>query len=116
MCSLLHYLSVALLLLPLSTSQNSITTTIDFHVGVILDLDSPASPVGRIGMSCLSMAHSDFYSLHPDYKTRLLLHVRDSNDSVVDAAAAGTYVLVLSTQLQIYRIPLPYRYMINFRP
>ncbi|KAL0428928.1 UNVERIFIED_CONTAM: Glutamate receptor 2.8 [Sesamum radiatum] len=62
------------------------SSTIDFQVGVILDLDSP---VGRIGMSCLSMASYDFYSAHADYKTRLVLNVRDSNNSVVDAAAAA---------------------------
>ncbi|KAL0425948.1 UNVERIFIED_CONTAM: Glutamate receptor 2.8 [Sesamum radiatum] len=40
-------------------------------------------------MSCLSMASSDFYSAHTDYKTKLVLNVRDSNNSVVDAAAAA---------------------------
>ncbi|KAI3449164.1 hypothetical protein Pfo_005829 [Paulownia fortunei] len=88
MCSFLLYLSGALLLLPLCTAKSSgSSNTVDFHVGVILDFDSVDSPVGRIGMSCLSMAHSDFYSIHGNYKTRLVLHVRDSNDSVVDAAA-----------------------------
>ncbi|KAK6162371.1 hypothetical protein DH2020_002212 [Rehmannia glutinosa] len=86
---ILLFLSIALLLLPLITVQSSKTETIDFRVGVILDLSSTDSPVGRIGMSCLSMAHSDFYSVHRDYKTRVFLHVRDSNHSVVDAAAAA---------------------------
>ncbi|KAK4381182.1 Glutamate receptor 2.8 [Sesamum angolense] len=77
---LLLLLSAALF----STVRTS--STVDFQVGVILDLDSP---VGRIGMSCLSMASSDFYSAHTDYKTKLVLNVRDSNNSVVDAAAAA---------------------------
>ncbi|KAL8028251.1 hypothetical protein ABFX02_14G146300 [Erythranthe guttata] len=95
---LLHlYTSLVLLLLNFSKAQNSSTSKssnkIDFNVGVILDLASPESPVGRIGMSCLSIARSDFYSLHPDYKSRLVFHIRDSNNSVVDAAAAALDLL-----------------------
>lgn len=84
MCS--FYLFVALVLLPLFSTQSF---AIDFHVGVILDLNSTASPVGRIGMRSLKMALDDFYSFHGDYKTRLVLHQVDSKGSVVDAAAAG---------------------------
>ncbi|KAL3829628.1 hypothetical protein ACJIZ3_018430 [Penstemon smallii] len=80
-------------LLHLHTSLSSGTSTVNFQVGVILDLNSSNSPVGRIGLSCLLRAHSDFYSLHKDYKTRLVLHVRDSNDSVIDAAAAALDLL-----------------------
>lgn len=93
MDSLLLFLSIALLVLPLTPVQSSSSSTTDFQVGVILDLNSSDSPVGRIGMSCLSKAHSDFYSVHKDYKTRLILNVRDSNDSVIDAAAAGMLLL-----------------------
>ncbi|PIN22004.1 Glutamate-gated kainate-type ion channel receptor subunit GluR5 [Handroanthus impetiginosus] len=80
-------------MLPVLTVQSSSGDTIDFQVGIILDLRSRDSPVGQIGMSCLSMAYSDFYSLHRDYKTRLVLHVRDSNGSVVDAAAAALHLI-----------------------
>ncbi|KAI7987693.1 Glutamate receptor 2.2 [Camellia lanceoleosa] len=38
------------------------------------------------------MALSDLYSSHPHFKTRLDLHVRDSKDNVVSAAAAGADV------------------------
>ncbi|KAH6756418.1 hypothetical protein C2S53_002419 [Perilla frutescens var. hirtella] len=89
MCSLF----VALLLLPFFTMQCCVAHSIDFHVGVVLDLDLMDSPVGRIGMSYLSMALSDFYSFHVDYKTRLVLHPVDSNGSVVDAAAAALHLL-----------------------
>ncbi|XP_073138106.1 glutamate receptor 2.7-like [Henckelia pumila] len=77
-----------LVLLPFRSSSNS--NTVDFQVGVILDSNST---VGRIGESCISMALADFYSVHQDYKTRLLLHFRDSNQSVVDAAAAALDLL-----------------------
>ncbi|KAL8554344.1 hypothetical protein ACS0TY_002505 [Phlomoides rotata] len=80
MCFLLLYLFL-FVILPPCTAQ-----TVDFHVGVILDMHSP---VGRIGNSCLSTAHSDFYSHHKDYNTRLVLHPIDSNASLTDAAIAA---------------------------
>ncbi|KAH6784846.1 hypothetical protein C2S52_009805 [Perilla frutescens var. hirtella] len=83
------HLSVGLVLL-LCIAKGSISTTIDYHVGVILDMDSL---VGRIGNSCLWMAHSDFYAEHGDYKTRLVLHPIDSGNNVVDAAAAALDLL-----------------------
>ncbi|XWS75987.1 hypothetical protein CRYUN_Cryun01aG0138800 [Craigia yunnanensis] len=61
-------------------------TTIPVNVGVVLDLDSL---VGKIGLSCINMALSDFYETHGDYKTRLVLNTRDSNEDVVGAAAAA---------------------------
>ncbi|KAJ4846634.1 hypothetical protein Tsubulata_014647 [Turnera subulata] len=45
------------------------------HVGVILDMTSWA---GKIGHTSISMAVSDFYSKHSHYKTRLVLHTKDS--------------------------------------
>lgn len=87
MCS--FYMFVALVLLPLFSSQSFAARSIDFHVGVILDLNSMASPVGRIGMRSLKMALDDFHSFHRDYKTRLVLHPVDSKGSFVDAAGGG---------------------------
>ncbi|KAK4418688.1 Glutamate receptor 2.8 [Sesamum alatum] len=77
------------------------SSTIDFQVGVVLDLHSP---VGRRGKSCLSLASSDFYSDHTDYKTRLVFNVRDSNESVVDAAAAAGMDSALSVWILGSRI------------
>ncbi|XVE97289.1 hypothetical protein REPUB_Repub03eG0006900 [Reevesia pubescens] len=56
------------------------------NVGVVLDMDSL---VGKIGMSCINMALSDFYATHPHYKTRLVFNTKDSKDDVVTAAAAA---------------------------
>ncbi|KAK4365779.1 hypothetical protein RND71_013659 [Anisodus tanguticus] len=64
--------------------------TSNFQVGVILDLKSV---VGSMGLSCMSMALSDFYSIHSNYSTRLSLHVRDSQGQVIEAAAAGLDLL-----------------------
>ncbi|XWS31184.1 hypothetical protein CRYUN_Cryun23aG0055600 [Craigia yunnanensis] len=61
-------------------------TTIPVNVGVVLDLDSL---VGKLGWSCINMALSDFYASHGDYKTRLVLNIRDSNEDIVGAAAAA---------------------------
>ncbi|XVF81322.1 hypothetical protein PTKIN_Ptkin15bG0146800 [Pterospermum kingtungense] len=47
----------------------------EVHVGVILDMGSWQ---GKVIQSCLSMAVSDFCSLHKSYKVRVILHVRDS--------------------------------------
>ncbi|KAI8031639.1 Glutamate receptor 2.7 [Camellia lanceoleosa] len=49
--------------------------------------------VGKMGLKGISMALSDFYSSHVHYKTRLELHVRDSKDNVVGAAAAAVELL-----------------------
>ena len=72
--------------------QNT-TTTIPVNVGVVLDMDQW---MGKMGLSCISMALSDFYASHDYYKTRLVLNTRDSKDDVVGAAAAGSPPLSLS--------------------
>ncbi|RVW75482.1 Glutamate receptor 2.7 [Vitis vinifera] len=46
-----------------------------YGVGVVLDM---GSSLGRMANNCISMAVSDFYSIHRHYKTRLILHTRDS--------------------------------------
>ncbi|XP_056166787.1 glutamate receptor 2.8-like isoform X2 [Syzygium oleosum] len=46
------------------------------------------STIGKVVMSCTSMALSDFYGVHPHYRTRLSLQFRYPEDDVVDAASA----------------------------
>ncbi|KAK9282348.1 hypothetical protein L1049_005265 [Liquidambar formosana] len=60
------------------------------HVGVILNM---GSSVGTIGHSCMSMAVSDFYSLHSHYKTRIILHTRDSKGDPLHALSAARDLL-----------------------
>ncbi|KAL6331906.1 hypothetical protein AAG906_020254 [Vitis piasezkii] len=55
------------------TSNSSSMTA--YGVGVILDM---GSSLGRMANNCISMAVSDFYSINRHYKTRLILHTRDS--------------------------------------
>lgn len=57
-----------------------------FQVGVILDVNTT---VGRIGMTSLSLALSDFYWFNANFSTRLALYVRNSRSLVTDAAACG---------------------------
>ncbi|KAL3745668.1 hypothetical protein ACJRO7_014741 [Eucalyptus globulus] len=77
-------------------SNNSNPTTISVNVGVILDLETE---VGQMGLTCINMSLSDFYSSNPSYKTRLVLNVRDSKRDEV-AAAAGALDLIKNKQVQ----------------
>ncbi|KAG5225124.1 glutamate receptor [Salix suchowensis] len=61
--------------------------SIPVNVGVVLDLGSDLD--GKIALSCIEMALSDFYATHGDYRTRLVLNTRDSMKDVVGAAAAA---------------------------
>lgn len=92
---LLFFISLLLLHSEKAEAQNSKgSTVISVNVGVILDMDKW---VGQMGLSCISMALSDFYASHSFYKTRLVLNNRDSKNDVVGAAAAGIfYIYILS--------------------
>ena len=86
----LFFLSLWVLFIEMGMAQN---TTIPVNVGVVLDFDTS---FGKMGLSCIPMALSDFYASHGNYKTRLVLKTRDSRRDVVGAAAAGTPSLSLS--------------------
>ncbi|XP_021805283.1 glutamate receptor 2.8-like [Prunus avium] len=68
----------------LAMAQNK---TIPVNVGVVLD--DLNSRNGKIWLSCIKMALSDFYASHANYKTRLVLNTRDSKQNVVGAAKAA---------------------------
>jgi len=82
---LFFFFCVKILFTGMGMAEN---TSIPVNVGVVLDLDSDLD--GRIALSCIEMALSDFYATHGDYKTRLVLNTRDSMKDVVGAAAAGS--------------------------
>ncbi|BBN68629.1 glutamate receptor 2.7 [Prunus dulcis] len=72
-------------------------TVIPVNVGVVLDdLDSLT---GKVWLSCLKMALSDFYASHGSSTTRLALSIRDPREDVVDAAAAALD-LIKNVQVQ----------------
>ena len=62
-------------------------TTIPVNVGVVADLDEVS---GKMYLSCIEMALSDFYASHAQYKTRVVLNTSNSHEDVVGAADAGT--------------------------
>lgn len=68
-------------------------------VGVVLDLNFV---VGQMGLSCISMALADFYSSRSYYETRVILNTIDSNNTVVDAAAAGSFSSFFQSYIYIY--------------
>nr|XP_011469467.1 PREDICTED: glutamate receptor 1.2-like [Fragaria vesca subsp. vesca] len=55
-------------------------------VGVILDMQSRE---GKIVHSCISTALLDFYHLHSNYSTRVVLHSRDSSGKRLHALSAA---------------------------
>ena len=61
-------------------------TTVPVGVGVMLDL---ATGLGKKSLLSLEMALEDLYVAHPNFTTRVRLHVRDSDRDVVTAASAG---------------------------
>nr|DAD45631.1 TPA_asm: hypothetical protein HUJ06_003861 [Nelumbo nucifera] len=77
----------------LAVAQN---TTIPFKMGVVLNSDKW---VGKMALSCIFMAVSDFYATHSFYRTRLVLHTRDPNNDIVGAASV-TLDLLKNTQVQ----------------
>ncbi|KAL6345505.1 hypothetical protein AAG906_017228 [Vitis piasezkii] len=60
-------------------------TAIPVNAGVVLDFDTS---LGKMGLSCIPLALSDFYASHGNYKTRLVLKTRDSRGDVVGTTAA----------------------------
>ncbi|KAL7159599.1 hypothetical protein ABFS83_01G038800 [Erythranthe nasuta] len=62
---------------------------ISVRVGVVLDMDG----YGNMSFNCISMALSDFYDTHGNYKTKLVLTSRDSREGVIGAAAAALDLL-----------------------
>ncbi|XP_024155948.1 glutamate receptor 1.4 [Rosa chinensis] len=60
------------------------------HIGVILDMGSLE---GKIVLSCISMALSDFYHLHNNYSTRVILHNKDSKGKPLPAMSAALSLL-----------------------
>ncbi|GLT81647.1 hypothetical protein SLE2022_000840 [Rubroshorea leprosula] len=80
-----------------AVAQNTMASaTTPVNVGVVLDLDSW---VGKLGLSCIDMAISDFYFNHSNYRTRLVLNVKDSEGDIVGAAAAALD-LIKNVQVQ----------------
>ncbi|KAL5559951.1 hypothetical protein UlMin_036162 [Ulmus minor] len=96
MINLVHPIMLLFLCSILSSSIFAQNTKISVNVGVVLDMETS---FGKMGMSCINMSLSDFYAAHPNNKTRLVLHPRDSKSEVVGAAAAALD-LIKNVQVQ----------------
>uniref|UniRef100_J3MXN6 Ionotropic glutamate receptor C-terminal domain-containing protein n=1 Tax=Oryza brachyantha TaxID=4533 RepID=J3MXN6_ORYBR len=70
-----------------NTNRNGVNQV---HVGVILDL---GSLVGKIAKTSILLAIEDFYALHPNYTTRVVMHIKDSMGSSVQAASEALDLL-----------------------
>ncbi|VAI17878.1 unnamed protein product [Triticum turgidum subsp. durum] len=84
---------ILLLLLPinLAVAQNTSSEEAqELHVGVILDL---GSTVGKMAGTSISLAMEDFYDVHRNYSTKLVLHIRDSMSDDVQAASQAIDLL-----------------------
>ncbi|KAK2650206.1 hypothetical protein Ddye_017695 [Dipteronia dyeriana] len=62
----------------------------EIHLGVILNMGSRES---KIVHNCISMAISDFYSVHGYYKTRVIFHTRDSKGEPLRALTSALDLL-----------------------
>ncbi|RCV11756.1 hypothetical protein SETIT_2G211900v2 [Setaria italica] len=72
----------------------------EFHIGVVLDL---GTMVGKVSRTSISIAVEDFYAVHPNYTTRLILHIRDSmNDDVQAASADITSQIVILETMSVF--------------
>ncbi|XP_037472509.1 glutamate receptor 2.8-like [Triticum dicoccoides] len=80
-----------LLTINLAITQNtSREEAQELHVGVILDL---GSIVGKMARTSVSLAMEDFYAVHRNYSTKLVLHIRDSMSDDVQAASQAIDLL-----------------------
>lgn len=81
--------AIFFLLLSLTVAQYTTESgTGTLNVGVILHLKSL---VGKMAHTSIMMAVEDFYAVHRSFKTKLVLHIRDSNGDDIQAASDGTF-------------------------
>ncbi|XP_062193183.1 glutamate receptor 2.8-like [Phragmites australis] len=80
-----------LLFFNITAAQNATETGPGtLNVGVILNLQSL---VGKTAHTSILMAMEDLYSVHSSYRTKLVLHVRDSSGDDIQAASAAVDLL-----------------------
>uniref|UniRef100_A0A0E0M1H9 Ionotropic glutamate receptor C-terminal domain-containing protein n=1 Tax=Oryza punctata TaxID=4537 RepID=A0A0E0M1H9_ORYPU len=92
--------AIFFLLLSLTVAQNITESgTGTLNVGVILHLKSL---VGKMARTSVMMAVEDFYAVHRSFKTKLVLHIRDSNgDDIQAASEEATFVSDLGNKSQV---------------
>ncbi|KAK1436981.1 hypothetical protein QVD17_02765 [Tagetes erecta] len=73
-----------------SQAQNADPPYMEIPIGVILDM---GSWVGKTVHSWISMAVSEFYTINNHYKTRIVLHIRDTHGEPLHALSAALDLL-----------------------
>ncbi|XP_033145546.1 glutamate receptor 2.1-like [Brassica rapa] len=92
---------VVVLLMQVGEGQNTAT---DVKVGIVDDVGMAYS---NMTLFCINMSLSDFYSSHPETRTRLVTTIVDSKKDVVIAAAAGTRISSDVQFLSAFILSLP---------
>ena len=70
-------------------AENTSGVVREVKVGVAVDYGRLA---GKMGLSSIQMALSHWYASNgTQYKTRLIIHPRDTNSDVIGAASAGQF-------------------------
>ena len=89
--SLILLLSLTSLFIELDMVMAAKRNKTTVHIGAIFD--SEYDRTGKIGLSCIDLALSDFNDTHPHFKSKFLLHAKDikKRDSTVSAAIAGRF-------------------------
>lgn len=72
--------------LELGTAQNNARLLVP--VGAVLD---EGTLLGKMCRASIFMAVKDFYAVHGNYTTRLVIHARDSGGDAAGAAWVGAY-------------------------
>lgn len=73
-----------------SSYYSPVALRYEIKVGVILDM---GSLTGKSIYSCITMALSDFYASNGQYRTRIILHLRDSQGQSMLAISAALDLL-----------------------
>ncbi|XP_027109513.2 glutamate receptor 1.2-like [Coffea arabica] len=71
-------------------SSSSSTLSREISIGVVLDM---GSVTGKTIHRCITMASSEFYASHIHFKTRIVLHTRDSKGDPTHAISAALDLL-----------------------
>ncbi|KAI4323963.1 hypothetical protein L6164_023533 [Bauhinia variegata] len=83
-CVSIFFVSICFICLAMVSTTEPVKLV---NVGVILDIADEW--IGKLCLSCIQMAHSDFYATHRYYSTRLVLNLRDSKSDLIAAASAA---------------------------
>ncbi|WCJ35860.1 glutamate receptor 2.2 [Euphorbia peplus] len=81
------FLSKGLLLTGTKADEEK-TRIIPVNVGVLVDYE-----LGKMWLNCMNMSLIDIYDKNPHFVTRLVLHTRDSTETVLGAALAALELL-----------------------